>query len=165
MSNSYKSAKNGWYKVLNKQKFIIPVNESVKVMKSYKVVDEDILVNYRSGLELKCIRYCDMNIHIKKFSLEPFAVKYLSPKDGKIHRYFIDFFIEFSNGQKFLVEVKSSGETREPKKPGKKTEKALLNYQKALQTYEINKSKWAAAQAFCKEKGLTFIILTENELK
>ena len=161
----YKSAKNGWYKVLNDQKFIIPVNESIKVMKSYKIVAGEIQVNYRSGLELKCLRYCDMNIHIKKFSLEPFCIPYLSPKDGKIHRYFIDFFIEFSNGQKFLVEVKSSGETREPKMPGKKTEKAILNYQKALQTYVVNKSKWEAATQFCKEKGLTFIILTENELK
>ena len=162
---AYKSAKNGWYKVLNKQKFIFPVNESVSVMKSFKIIDDEINVNYRSGLELKCLRYCDMNIHIKKFSLEPFCIPYLSAKDGKIHRYFIDFFIEFSNGQKFLVEVKSSGETREPKMPGKKTEKAILNYQKALQTYAVNKSKWASATQFCKEKGLTFIILTENELK
>ena len=59
---AYKSAKNGWYKVLNKQKFIFPVNESVSVMKSFKIIDDEINVNYRSGLELKCLRYCDMNI-------------------------------------------------------------------------------------------------------
>ena len=160
----YKSAKNGWYKVLNDQKFIIPVNESIKVMKSYKIVAGEIQVNYRSGLELKCLRYCDMNIHVKRYSLEPFCIPYLSPKDGKIHRYFIDFFIEFSNGQKFLVEVKSSGETREPKMPGKKTEKALLNYQKALQTYAVNQAKWAAAAAFVDKHNMKFIILTEREL-
>ncbi len=164
MGNLYKSAKNGWYKVLNKQKFIFPVNESVSVMKSFKIIDDEINVNYRSGLELKCLRYCDMNIHITKFSLEPFCIPYLSPKDGKIHRYFIDFFIEFSNGQKFLVEVKSSGETVSPKIPGKKTEKAILNYQKALQTFAVNTAKWESAKSFCKEKGLTFIILTEKEL-
>ena len=162
---SYKSAKNGWYKVLNKQKFIIPVNESVKVMKSYKVIDEEILVNYRSGLELKCLRYCDLNKYVNKWSLEPFCIPYVSPVDNKMHRYFIDFFIEFQNGQKFLVEVKSSGETREPKKPGKKTEKAILNYQKALQTFAVNTAKWKAATQFCQDKGMTFIILTENELK
>jgi hypothetical protein len=161
----YKSAKHGWYRVLNDSKFISQMQESKTVMKSTRIVEGFLEINYKSGLELKCLRYCDMNIHIKKYSLEPFAVKYLSPKDGKIHRYFIDFFIEFSNGQKFLVEVKSSGETREPKMPGKKTEKALLNYQKALQTYAVNKSKWSAATQFCKEKGLTFIILTEKELK
>ena len=162
---AYKSAKQGWYRVLNSSKFISQMQESKTVMKSTRIVDGFLEINYKSSLELKCLRYCDMNIHIKKFSLEPFCIPYLSAKDGKIHRYFIDFFIEFSNGQKFLVEVKSSGETREPKMPGKKTEKAILNYQKALQTYAVNKSKWASATQFCKEKGLTFIILTENELK
>ena len=161
MSN-YKSAKKGWYVVINHEKVIKPVDN---YMKSYIIEENMIKLNYKSSLELKCLRYCDMNIHIKCFGLEPFCIPYLSPKDGKIHRYFIDFFIEFSNGQKFLVEVKSSGETREPKMPGKKTEKAILNYQKALQTYAVNKSKWASATQFCKEKGLTFIILTENELK
>ena len=161
MSN-YKSAKKGWYVVINPEKVIKPVDN---YMKSYIIEENMIKLNYKSSLELKCLRYCDMNIHIKCFGLEPFCIPYLSAKDGKIHRYFIDFFIEFSNGQKFLVEVKSSGETREPKMPGKKTEKAILNYQKALQTYAVNKSKWASATQFCKEKGLTFIILTENELK
>lgn len=158
---SYKSAKQGWYVVINPEKVIKPVDN---YMKSYIIEENMIKLNYKSSLELKCLRYCDMNMHIKCFGLEPFCIPYLSPKDGKIHRYFIDFFIEFSNGQKFLVEVKSSGETREPKIPGKKTEKAILNYQKALQTYAVNKSKWSSATQFCKEKGLTFIILTEKEL-
>lgn len=160
MSN-YKSAKNGWYKVINPEKVIKPADN---YMKSFIIEENTIKLNYKSSLELKCLRYCDMNIHVKCYGLEPFCIPYLSAKDGKIHRYFIDFFIEFSNGQKFLVEVKSSGETREPKMPGKKTEKAILNYQKALQTYAVNKSKWASATQFCKEKGLTFIILTEKEL-
>ncbi len=158
---SYKSAKQGWYVVINPEKVIKPVDN---YMKSYIIEENMIKLNYKSSLELKCLRYCDMNMHIKCFGLEPFCIPYLSPKDGKIHRYFIDFFIEFSNGQKFLVEVKSSGETREPKIPGKKTEKAILNYQKALQTFAVNTSKWKSARAFCKEKGLTFIILTEKEL-
>lgn len=161
----YNSAKQGWYRVLNPNKFINQMQESKTVMKSTRFVEGFLEINFKSGLELRCIRYCDMNIHVTKFSLEPFAVKYLSPKDGKIHRYFIDFFIEFSNGQKFLVEVKSSGETVAPKIPGKKSEKAILNYQKALQTFAVNSAKWESAKSFCKEKGLTFIILTENELK
>lgn len=161
---AYKSAKQGWYKVLNPSKFIMQTNESKSVMKSVRMNEGCLEVNFKSSLELKCFKYCDINKYIKKWSLEPFCIPYLSPKDGKIHRYFIDFFIEFSNGQKFLVEVKSFNETREPKIPGKKTEKAILNYQKALLTYAVNKSKWSSAKSFCKEKGLTFIILTEKEL-
>ena len=161
----YKSAKQGWYKVLNSNKVISQMQESKSVMKSSRIVDGFLELNYKSGLELKFLKYADMNIHVKSWALEPFCIPYLSPKDGKIHRYFIDFFIEFSNGQKFLVEVKSSGETREPKKPSKKTEKAILNYQKALLTFAVNSAKWNAATQFCKEKGLKFLILTENEFK
>ena len=162
---SYKSAKNGWYRVLNAEKFISQMKESKAVMKSTRIVEGFLEINYKSGLELKCLRYCDLNKYIKRYSLEPFCIPYISPVDNKRHRYFIDFFIEFQNGQKFLVEVKSSGETREPKKPGKKTEKAILNYQKALQTFAVNTAKWKAATQFCQDKGMIFIILTENELK
>ena len=165
MSNSYKSAKQGWYKVLNKQKFIPPTNESKSVMKSYKVFDDEIHVNYRSSLELKAIKYFDMNKFVNKWSIEPFAVKYHKPTTGKFHRYFVDFFVEFENNQKFLVEIKSSGETVEPKKPSKKTQKAILNYQKALQTYIVNQAKWKAATEFAESNNMRFIILTEKELK
>ena len=77
----------------------------------------------------------------------------------------MDFFIEFSNGQKVIVEIKPFSETIEPKKPSKKTEKALLNYQKALQTFAINTAKWNAAKKFAQQNNFKFIVLTERELK
>jgi hypothetical protein len=153
----YETAKQGWYKILNQEKFIKPIDEH---MKSFK----DGHVNYKSSLELKAIRYCDYNKHIVKWSLEPFNVKYLKPTDGKVHRYYIDFFIEFSTGDKFLVEVKSKGETVPPKKPKKATDKSIMRYQKAIQTYAINCVKWEAAKKFAQERGLRFIILTEDHL-
>lgn len=156
----YKNAKQGWYKLLNPEKFIIPTNESSSVMKSYK----DGCLNYKSGLELKAIKYCDFNKHITKFSLEPFAIQYIKPTDAKVHRYFVDLFIEFSTGQKFLVEIKSSGETKEPRKPSKKTAKAIENYNHKLMTFAVNKAKWLAAEKFANDRGLKFIILTEEEL-
>ena len=160
----YNSAKQGWYKVLNKQKFIMPTNESKGVMNSVRINEGNLEINFKSGLEYKAIKYFDMNKYVVYYGLEPFAIKYYKPTTGKFHRYFVDFFIEFENNQKFLVEIKSSGETIEPKKPSKKTQKAILNYQKALQTYIVNQAKWDAATKFCKEKGLKFIILTEKEL-
>ena len=153
----YETAKQGWYKILNQEKFIKPIDEH---MRSFK----DGHVNYKSSLELKAIRYCDYNKHIVKWSLEPFNVKYLKPTDGKVHRYYIDFFIEFSTGDKFLVEVKSKGETVPPKKPKKATDKSIMRYQKAIQTYAVNCAKWEAAKKFAQERGLRFIILSEEEL-
>lgn len=153
MYNSYQ----GWYKILNPQKFIRPIDEH---MKSYKNGE----VNFKSRLELKAIKYADFNKHVVKWSLEPFHVKYIKPTDGKIHRYFIDLFLEFKTGDKFIVEIKSKGETVPPKPPKRKTEKAMINYQRALQTYAVNQAKWKAARQFAESKGMQFVILTEDEL-
>lgn len=162
---AYKGAKQGWYRVLNAEKFISQVQESKNVMKSTRINEGFLEIEYKSGLERTAFRYCDMNKHVKNFSIEPFAIRYLKPTTGRIHRYFVDLFIEFQNGQKFLVEIKPYSETVEPKKPSKKTQKAILNYQKALQTFAVNSAKWEACRQFCSEKGLKFIILTERELK
>lgn len=157
----YKSAKKGFYKLVNPEKYIMPTSESLSVMKSFK----DGSVEYKSSLELSAIRYCDFNKHIINFSLEPFGIKYIKPTDGKEHRYFIDLFIVFSTGEKFLVEVKSSSETKEPQLPKRKTAKSIASYNKALQTYIVNKAKWKAAEQFATLNKIKFIILTENELK
>lgn len=162
---SYCSAKQGWYKVLNPSKFIMQTNESKSVMKSVRVNEGCLEVNYKSSLELKCFKYCDINKYIKNWSLEPFSIKYMKPTTGKIHRYFVDIYIEFENSQKFLVEIKSFNETIKPVQPKKKTQKALINYTKAIQTFAINTSKWEAAKEFCKERNMGFLILTERELK
>ena len=89
----YKSAKQGWYKLINQDKLIMPTLESQSVMKSFKMQDEKYYINYKSSLEHACLKYCDYNKHIVKFSLEPFSIQYLKPTDGKMHRYFVDFYI------------------------------------------------------------------------
>jgi hypothetical protein len=149
--------KTGWYKIQNPHKFILPIDEHMQSFKNGHV-------NYKSGLELKAIRYADFNKFIKKWSLEPFAIKYIKPTDNKEHRYFIDFFFEFTTGEKFLIEVKSKKETFLPKPPKNPTQKGIRNYNKAMITYGINKSKWDAAHKFAYQNDMQFIILTEKEL-
>lgn len=156
---TYKSYK-GWYKLLNVDRFIPPAD---KHMKSFN--ESTVSVEYKSSLELNAFRYADYNKNIVRWSVEPFAIKYLKPTDGKIHRYYIDMFLEFKSGDKFLVEVKSKGETVPPKKPSRKTDKAIRNYQRAMQTYLVNQAKWSAAEEFAKLNNMRFIILTEEELK
>lgn len=151
--------KRGWYKLLNPHKFIAPKDDH---MKSFNESTGE--VEYKSKLELTALKYADFNKHIKKWSVEPFAIKYIKPTDGKLHRYYIDLFLEFKTGDKFLVEIKSKGETKPPRKPSKKTDKAIMNYQKALQTYAVNTAKWKAAEEFAKVNKMKFIILSEDEL-
>ena len=154
----YRNTKKGWYKIINLEKFIEPIDEH---MQSYK----DGRVNFKSSLELIAIKYCDFNKHIVKWSLEPFNIKYIKPTDGKYHRYYVDLFIEFSTGDKFLVEIKPKSETTEPKKPKTVSKKSIRNYEKAKITYAINKAKWEAATEFALTNKMKFIILTEEQLK
>lgn len=153
----YSKSHRGWYKLSNPEKFIQPID---KLMESSKKIDEDILIQYKSSLERRMFVYADINPKVKYFSIEPFAIKYLKPTDNKIHRYYIDVFLEFNNGSKFLVEIKSFAETQMPSK--KLNERT---YKKQLETYLINQSKWKSAKEFADKAGLKFIIMTEKELK
>jgi len=119
-------------------------------------------VEYKSSLELSAFRYFDFNPIVKKWSLEPFGIPYISPLDGKQHRYFIDAFVEFISGDKFLVEIKCEAETKKPIKP--RSAKQARFYQDKLKTFIINTAKWKQASAFCTKKGLNFLILTEKVL-
>jgi hypothetical protein len=157
----YKHAKKGWYKVINSEKVMIPQDDH---MKSFRINENKVELNYKSSLEYKAIKYADYNKHVVKFSLEPFAIKYIKPTDGKYHRYYIDLFLEFSSGDKLIVEIKSKSETLPPKKPKKTTNKSTKNYQKALMTYSINMAKWTAAREFAEKNKIKFVILTEEQL-
>lgn len=145
----------GFYDIINESKYIQPID---------RTMNKSLKPEYRSSYELKFMRYCDSNPLIAKWGSEPFAISYTSPKDGKTHRYFIDFFIEFRDGSKFLVEVKPSAETKEPRPPKKQTPKSMMKFEKSLITYLVNQAKWEAARKFAAMKGLKFIIITEKEL-
>lgn len=125
-----------------------------------KYVGDPNNVIYRSGLEKRYYKYLDENPDITKFSSEELVVPYVSPKDGKIHRYYIDSVVETINGERFAIEIKPASQTQEPKKPSRQTQ----SYVNKKIEYEVNKAKWAAATKFCKAQGMKFVILTERNL-
>ena len=150
----------GWYKLVYPEKFIKQLDEH---MQSMKIQEDGIFIEYKSSLELKFIKYCEMNSNVVKFSLEPFAIKYIKPTDGNFHRYYIDFYVEFKNGCKFLVEIKPYSQTKKPVLR-KSNCKAAMRYQNELITYYINQSKWKAAKEFALKRNLRFVVITEKEL-
>ena len=118
---------------------------------------------YRSGLELKFFRFCDSNPNVLKWGSENVVIPYRSPIDHKMHRYFVDNYIEIKEGDKkvkYLVEIKPSKQTKPPTVKYKK--KRHLIYEQRC--YAINQAKWAAAKEYSKKIGGVFIILTEKEL-
>ena len=64
----------------------------------------------RSSWETRFALWCDRNPSIIKWSSEETVVPYLSPVDGKMHRYFIDFKITTKDNRVFLVEIKPEKE-------------------------------------------------------
>lgn len=148
----YKNAHQGWYKLKNADKFIRPLDESMGSSKPGYAL-------YKSSLERQLLVYCDLNPHVVKYSLEPFAVPYVKPTDGRVHRYYIDFLLVLSTGDKVLAEVKTSVETVPPVKT-----KNINKYKNEMQTYAVNVAKWQAAKKFAENKGFKFLILTEKQL-
>lgn len=118
---------------------------------------------YRSGLELKFMRFCDTNPNVIKWGSENFIIPYLHP-NGTTRRYFVDNFVLIKEGDKltrYLVEIKPSKQTRPPETKYKK--KKYLLYEQAQ--WAINQAKWDACKKYCDKKGYKFLILTEKELK
>lgn len=125
--------------------------------------DVDSIIT-RSSWEKKVCYKLDHADYVVAWSCEPFAVKYISPKDGLPHRYFPDFLIVTINSQNekivTLVEVKPYKEQFPPKSQGKKKSR----YLKEALTYEVNQAKWDAAKRLCKQKGWNWCVLTEKEI-
>jgi hypothetical protein len=57
-----------------------------------------------------------------------------------------------------LIEIKPKHQTIPPK-PSKRKSKRYLH---EAMTYGINQAKWAAAHAFCKQRGWDFMVVTEE---
>jgi hypothetical protein len=131
--------------------------------KKYKGDPKNII--YRSSWELKFMIYCDNNENILEWGSEEIFIPYVSPVDGKKHRYFPDFYIKTLNREgkikKYLVEVKPLYQVVGPQVQQKRTKK----YINEVMTYAVNQAKWKAAKEFCSDQLWEFIILTEKELK
>jgi len=118
---------------------------------------------YRSSWELRVMKYLDDNPAVVWWASEELPIRYVSPIDRKVHRYFPDFIVRTKrkDGQEttMVLEVKPYKQTQMPTQK-RKTQKFINE----MATYAINQEKWKAADLFCKEHGWQFKILTEKEL-
>ena len=130
--------------------------------KKYKGDYHNII--YRSSWERKFMVYCDNSDNILEWGSEEIIIPYLSPWDGKLHRYFPDFYIKVKqasgNTKKFIIEVKPKKQTKPPKPVSRKTKRWLNE----VKTYSINEAKWKHAKEWCSNNDMEFKILTEDHL-
>lgn len=106
----------------------------------------------------------DLHPDVVQWSSEELIIPYVSPIDGRKHRYFPDFLIKVRRAdgviETQLIEVKPLKETKPPKKRKNITE----SYVRAVMTWGVNEAKWIAAKEFCDHMGYKFLIITEKEL-
>ena len=119
---------------------------------------------YRSLWERKFMVYCDTNDNILEWGSEQIALPYRSPIDGKIHKYFPDFYIKVRENdgkiQKYIIEIKPKKQTIEPKVQKRKTK----GYIYEVTEWARNQAKWKAAEEFCEDRQWKFKVLTEEDL-
>lgn len=106
----------------------------------------------------------DSNPNVLEWSSEQIAIKYLSPVDNQVHRYFPDMWCRLRRADGsikcVLIEVKPYKQTKPPKQPKRRTKKFLIE----AATYAVNQAKWAAAEDYCLKRGWEFVIMTENAI-
>ena len=125
-----------------------------------KYVGNTKQIVYRSLLERRFMRYCDLNQDILYWASEELPVRYYNPLDKKYHRYFPDFVVKTVNNDKYMIEIKPSRQVTKPKPPKKKTK----SYMRESFEYIKNQAKWQAAKSYCDDNGMKFKLITEKDL-
>jgi hypothetical protein len=95
---------------------------------------------------------------VLQWASESVAIPYRHPLTGKMTQYIPDFLITYRTRNNTmraeLIEIK-------PKKQSV-IESKMSNKDRAI--VAINYSKWAAAQKWCNQHGLTFRVITESDM-
>lgn len=134
----------GYYTPLNPEKYLGNVNK----------------IRFLSSWELKFMQFLDVNPNVIVWGSEEFKIPYFNPIKKKVTNYIPDFILKFKNSKGEIVtkviEIK-------PKK------QSVLPNGKKISVYDqvqivLNHAKWTAAASFCKSRGITFEVLTEDRL-
>ena len=121
---------------------------------------------YRSLWERRVMTFCDENDSVVEWSSEEVVVPYISPLDGRRHRYFVDFWVRIRKPdgtvEESLIEVKPKKQTMKPQQPT--TKRVSRSKITEIKNWLVNSAKWSAARDYCENRGWSFRILTEENI-
>jgi TnsA endonuclease N terminal len=114
---------------------------------------------YRSSWELVVMKMCDENPAIQQWASESIKIPYRDPLTGKQTVYVPDFFVVYiDRNQKKHAELWEI-------KPRNQAVIEAVGKDKYRQAHYIkNMAKWEVARQFCKQAGLVFRVVTEEDL-
>jgi hypothetical protein len=115
-------------------------------------------IRYRSSWEMVFCQFCDNNPKVLQWASESIQIPYRNPLTGKQTIYVPDFLVIYqSKGKKIteLIEIKPKAQTMITEKTRSARDKAAI---------AVNTCKWQAAQIWCKRMGISFRVITENDI-
>ena len=114
---------------------------------------------YRSSWEWSFMKFCDTNPAVQKWASEAVQIPYRDPLTGRQTVYVPDFFIQYvdknSKMHVELIEIKPASQSI--------LERVGKNKYNQAQFIK-NQAKWASANLWCKQQGIKFRIVNENDL-
>jgi hypothetical protein len=122
---------------------------------------------YKSSWEQEAFKICDNNPYVLEWGYEIVPIPYVvpskqNPAKRQIKQYIPDLYVVSNDGNgnttKWMIEIKPFKQTR----PGRSRNPKNRLYEDYI--YTINQLKWAAAEVWCKERGIKFKVTTEREL-
>jgi hypothetical protein len=133
---------NGFYQLKNPQKYV-----------------GNKTPHYRSGWEHTFMTFCDNNPSVTQWASEAIHISYRNPFTNKMTIYVPDFLMVYVDaaGKQHaeVIEVKPVKET---------TLEAAGRSPRAQAAAVLNMAKWEAARQWCRAQGLTFRVVTENDI-
>lgn len=110
------------------------------------------------------MNWLDKNPNIVSWASEEITIPYISPVDGRWHRYFPDFVVKVKdkNGQlrTMMLEVKPKKQTQAPAPQRRVTKRYITE----VATWGVNQAKFKAATEYCLDRGWEFKLITEDHL-
>ena len=127
-----------------------------------KYIGDHTKIIWRSTWERRVMTWLDEHDEVIAWGSEELVIPYVSPVDGKYHRYFPDMIAKMKNRQgklqTFVIEIKPHKQTKEPAPRKRKTRQYITE----VATYAVNVAKWKAAEEYCLDRGWQFIKMTEE---
>ena len=119
---------------------------------------------YRSSWECRAMSRLDSSPDVLEWSSEEIVIPYVSPVDGRWHRYFPDFLVKVKtkdgSTKTMILEIKPKKQAMEPVKKKRVTKQYLHE----VMTWGVNQAKWRAAEEYALDRGWEFKVLTEEHL-
>ena len=119
---------------------------------------------YRSSWECRVMDKLDKADWCISWSSEEIAIPYLSPVDGKYHRYFPDFVVKYRDKSGSIKTMMSEIKPHKQSQPPVQKKRVTKQYINEVVAYGINQAKWKSANEYCLDRNWQFRVLTEKEL-